>query len=258
MEDGSLSYTVGEVASLAHVSIRTLHHYDAIGLLSPSERTAAGYRVYRHEDLEQLQHILLYRELDFPLDAIGRLMLDPAFDRRAALAEQRDQLARRARHMTSIVAAIDAALEALAKGEPMNDTEMFEVFGDFDPTAYEAEVKERWGETDAYAESARRTARYTKEDRKTIKAEGGAVTAALGERLAAGANPGDADVQALVDRHRDQIDRWFYPCSIEMQVNLGELYVADPRFAATYERVQPGLATFLRDAIRIRAGLPAA
>ena len=251
------AYNVGELAALAGVSVRTLHHYDAIGLLSPSDRTTAGYRVYRHEDLEQLQQILLYRELDFPLDAIGRLMLDPHFDRRAALVAQREQLASRASRMTTILAAIDAAIDALAKGEPMSDTDMFEVFGDFDPKGHEAEVKERWGDTDAYAESARRTARYTKDDWKTIKAEGDAVTRQLGEKLAAGASAGDADVQALVDRHRDHIDRWFYPCSVEMQANLGEMYVADPRFAATYDRVQAGLAVFLRDAIRIRAGRPA-
>jgi MerR family transcriptional regulator, thiopeptide resistance regulator len=251
------AYTVGQLATLADVSIRTLHHYDAIGLLSPSERTAAGYRVYRHDDLEQLQQILLYRELNLPLDAIGRLMLDPGFDRRAALIAQRAQLAARAKRMTAVVAAIDAALDALSKGEPMHESEMFEVFGDFDPKQYEAEVTERWGDTDAYAESARRAARYTKDDWKQIKAEGEAVTAALAERLAAGARPGDADVQVLVDRHRAQIDRWFYPCSIEMQANLGEMYVADQRFAATYERVQPGLAMFLRDAIRVRAGRPA-
>jgi DNA-binding transcriptional MerR regulator len=258
MDTDGRTYTVGDLASLAHVSVRTLHHYDAIGLLSPSERTAAGYRLYRHDDLEQLQQILLYRELDFPLDAIGRLLLDPRFDRRAALAAQREQLAGRARRMTTILAAIDAALDALSKGEPMRDADMFEVFGDFDPNEYEAEVKERWGDTDAYAESARRTTRYTKDDWKAIKAESGAVTDELAARLAAGASPTDPDVQALVDRHREVIDRWFYPCSIEMQVNLGEMYVADPRFAATYERVQPGLAVFLRDAIRVRAGLPTA
>jgi len=140
----------------------------------------------------------------------------------------------------------------------MNDADMFEVFGDFDPKPYEAEVKERWGDTDAYAESARRTADYTKDDWKAIKAESGAVTDELAARLAAGASPADADVQALVDRHRGVIDRWFYPCSIEVQVDLGEMYVADPRFAATYDKVRPGLAMFLRDAIRIRAGLPAA
>jgi MerR family transcriptional regulator, thiopeptide resistance regulator len=248
------TYTIGELAELAHVSVRTLHHYDAIGLLSPSERTAAGYRVYHRADLEELQQILLYRELDFPLDAIGRLMADPLFDRRAALTAQRDQLAARTERMTTILAAIDAALDALSKGEAMNDADMFEVFGDFDPKVHEDEVKERWGDTDAYAESARRTSRYTKDDWKAIKAESGTVTDGLAARLKAGASPADEEVQNLVDEHRAVIDRWFYPCSIEMQANLGEMYVADPRFAATYERVQPGLATFLRDAIRIRAG----
>jgi MerR family transcriptional regulator, thiopeptide resistance regulator len=139
----------------------------------------------------------------------------------------------------------------------MDDAEMFEVFGDFDPKQYDAEVKERWGDTDAYKKSYKRTARYTKDDWRQIKAEGDEVTRGLADRLVAGASPSDPEVQALVDRHREQIDRWFYPCSIEMQVNLGDMYAADPRFSATYERYAPGLATFLRDAIRIRAGLPA-
>jgi hypothetical protein len=180
------------------------------------------------------------------------------FDRRAALVAQCEQLAARAGRIQTILAAIDAALDALAKGEPMNDTAMFEVFGEVDPKQDEAEVQERWGDTDAHKESTRRTARYTKEDRRTIKAEGDVVTRNLYERLVAGAKPGDPDVQALVERHRLQIDRWFYPCSMEMQVNLGDMYVTDPRFSATYDRYQPGLARFLRDAIRIRAGLPAA
>ena len=140
----------------------------------------------------------------------------------------------------------------------MNDAAMFEVFGDFDPTTHEAEVKERWGDTDAYQESARRTARYTKEDWKQIKAEGEAITRELADRMGAGGAPSDGDVQALVERHRLQIDRWFYQCSVEVQVNLGDMFVADPRFSATYDRFRPGLARFLRDAIRIRAGLPVA
>ena len=254
----SRTYTVGELADLAKVSVRTLHHYDAIGLLAPSGRTNSGYRVYSHGELEQLQQILLYRELDFSLDAIARLMLDPAFDRRAALTAQREQLAARARRMDAILGAIDAALDALSKGRAMDDTELFEVFGDFDPKQYDAEVKERWGDSDAYKESYKRTARYTKDDWKQIKVEGDEVTRGLADRLLAGASPSDADVQALVDRHREQIDRWFYPCSIEIQVNLGDMYVADPRFSATYDRYALGLARFLRDAIRVRAGLPAA
>jgi len=255
---GLAAYTVGELADLARVSIRTLHHYDAIGLLAPSRRTGSGYRLYGREELEQLQQILLYRELHFSLDAIARIMLDPTFDRRAALVAQREQLAARAVRMQAILAAIDSALDALARGEPMNETDTFEVFGDFDPKQYDAEASDRWGDTDAYTESARRTAGYTKDDWKQIKADGDAVARDLAARLAAGAAPGDADVQSLIDRHREQIARWFYPCSIEMQVNLGDMYVADTRFSATYDRYQPGLARFLRDAIRIRAGLPVA
>lgn len=160
--------------------------------------------------------------------------------------------------MGAILAAIDAALDALAKGEPMNDAALFEVFGDFDVKEHRPEARDRWGDTDAFRESARRTARYGKDDWKQIKAEGDDVARGLTERLTAGAYPGDPAVQALVDRHRAQIDRWFYPCSLEMQVNLGDLYVADARFSATYDRYQPGLARFLRDAIRIRAGVPPA
>ena len=247
------TYTVGQLADLAHVSVRTLHHYDAIGLLSPTARTGAGYRLYGHDALEQLQQILLFREHDFPLDAIARIMLDPSFDRRSALAAQREQLAARAERTTTILAAIDAALDALDRGEPMHDADMFEVFGDFDPRQYEIEVVERWGDTEPYRESARRTARYTKDDWRQIKAEGDAVVRGLADRLAADDGPADAEVQSLVDRHREQIDRWFYPCSIGMHAQLGEMYVADPRFSASFERYQPGLAEFLRDAIRIRA-----
>jgi MerR family transcriptional regulator, thiopeptide resistance regulator len=258
MDGNGRTYTVGELADLAHVSIRTLHHYDAIGLLSPAQRTASGYRLYRHDELEQLQQILLFRELGFPLDAIGRLMLDPGFDRRAALIAQREQLAGRTRRMEAILGAIDTALDALSKGTTMNDADMFEVFGDFDPIVYEAEVQERWGSTEAYAESARRTARYGKDDWKAIKAESEAIGTGLGAALAAGAAPGDSEVQALVERHRRQIDERFYPCSKEMHATLGDMYVADPRFAATYEKIQPGLARFVRDAIRINAGMPPA
>ena len=140
----------------------------------------------------------------------------------------------------------------------MNDADMLEVFGDFEPKTYEIEVKERWGDTDAYTESARRTARYTKDDWKAIKAESEAIGTGLGAALAAGAAPGDPEVLALVERARLQIDTRFYPCSKAMHATLGDMYVADPRFAATYEKIQPGLARFVRDAIRINAGLPPA
>ena len=197
--------------------MRTLHHYDEIGLLHPSERSAAGYRRYGASDLERLQLILFYRELGFGLADIGRIMRDPNFDRRTALLAQRELLARKAEQTRSMLGAIDVALAAIEKGMTMDRTEMFEAFGDFDPTQYEDEVKERWGETDAYRESARRTGRYSKEDWKRLRAESEAIEAGLA-RCWRAANPASSEAAMdLAERHRLHIDRWFYPCSHQMQ-----------------------------------------
>src|SRR3974390_712413 len=110
---------IGEVAKLAKVSVRTLHHYDAVGLLSPSGRTEAGYRLYTAPALERLQQVLFFRELGFPLAEIRRIMLDPGFDRRRALAAQRSLLTDKARRTQAMLTAIDEALDALEKGTQM-------------------------------------------------------------------------------------------------------------------------------------------
>lgn len=245
--------TVGAVARLAKVSVRTLHHYDRIGVLRPSARSTAGYRRYDTADLERLQLILFYRELGFGLADIGRIVRDPAFDRRTALAAQRELLAAKARQARDMLDAIDAALAALEKGTPMDREEMFEVFGDFDPTQYEAEVQRRWGEADAYRESARRTARYGKDDWKRMAAEGAHIEPGLAALLEAGTPADSEQAMALAEEHRLQIDRWFYPCSHQMHAGLAEMYVSDERFRQRYEAVRPGLAQYLHDAIKANA-----
>ncbi|MDA3935984.1 MAG: MerR family transcriptional regulator [Actinomycetota bacterium] len=248
-----MSYTVSQVASLASVSVRTLHHYDETGLLTPSKRSEAGYRLYNDSDLERLQQVLFFRELGFALDVIAGLMKEPGFDRESALLMQRELLSERASQLHAMIQAIDTALDAQQKGLTMSKEDMFEVFGEFDPAEHEAEVKERWGDSDAYAESTRRTKRYTKQDWLRIKEEGALVVEGLAARMDAGAGTDDTEVQRLVEEHRLQIDRNFYPCSKEMHANLGRMYVADPRFAKTYDDVRPGLAQFLCDAIQINA-----
>jgi DNA-binding transcriptional MerR regulator len=197
-----MAWTVGEVARTAKVSVRALHHYDALGLLVPSERSAAGYRLYGVEDLERLQQVLFFRELGFALEDIRGIMSDPLFDRRAALDAQRSLLAEKARRTTGMLAAIDRSLRALDEGVPMDEKEMFEVFGDFDPKDYEAEVMQRWGSTDAYSESARRAKRYTKEDWKRFRAESDANGRALVEALERGLPPGDPAVMDLAEEAR--------------------------------------------------------
>ena len=244
---------VGQVARLAHVSVRTLHHYDRIGLLRPSGRTAAGYRLYTEADLERLQTVLLYKELGFGLGEIGHLLAEPEFDRREALRAQRAQLARRSDRIDAMLTLVDKTLMAIEEGIPMERGDMFEVFGDFDPARHEAEAEERWGETEAYKESARRARRYTKDDWTRFKAESEAVNGALATLMDEGVAPDDPQAMDVVERHRLLIDAWFYPCSHEMHEQLGRMYAADARFTATYERIRPGMAMYLRDAIKANA-----
>jgi DNA-binding transcriptional MerR regulator len=241
--------TVSEVSRLAGVSVRALHHYDQIGLLVPSGRTDTGYRLYSRDDLDRLQEILLFRELEIPLEDIAALLAGGAFDRRAALELQHELLMQKAVRTEALIASVERAINAERTGVRMTREEMFEVFGDFDPSEYEDEAQERWGETDAYKESARRTARYTKADWDRWKAESqqiGTDTAAL---MDAGVPADDPRAMDLAERARLQIDTWFYPCSHEMHVNLAEMYIADPRFTATYEQIDEGMARYWHDAI---------
>jgi DNA-binding transcriptional MerR regulator len=249
MEVMTVAYTIGKVAQMARVSVRTLHHYDALGLLEPSDRSEAGYRLYTTDDLERLQQILFFRELGFALKEIRAIVRDPAFDPRRALIAQRSLLAEKARRAAAMLAAVDRALEAHEKGNHMDANEMFEVFGDFDPAEYKDEARERWGHTDAYAESVRRTATYTKVDWQQIKADEEAITAAFVDALDRQLAPADPEVQAIVDRHWQHLARWFYTPSLEMYGGLGDMYVNDPRFARNMDRARDGLAAYRRDAM---------
>ena len=247
------SLTVGAAARLAGVTVRTLHHYHEIGLLAPSDRSDAGYRRYADGDLERLQRILFYRELGFGLDEIKEVMTDGGTDASAHLRRQHAMLRDRMRRLERMVAAVEKALEAHTMGINLTPEERFEVFGDFEPDQYAAEVEERWGDTDAYRESARRTRGYTKDDWQRIKAEGQAAVQRLVTAMQAGKPADSEEAMEGAELHRLQIDRNFYPCSYQMQVGLAEMYLADPRFTATYEKIAPGLAQYVHDAIKANA-----
>jgi MerR family transcriptional regulator, thiopeptide resistance regulator len=148
------------------------------------------------------------------------------------------------------VALVDRTIANLERGETMTPEEMFD---GFDASQHEEEARARWGATDSYAESARRTARYTKEDWATIRAEADALTRAFAEALDRGTPPGDAAAMDVAERHRLHIDRWFYPCPPPMHAGLGEMYAADPRFSANFDKVRPGLSAYVRDAIGANA-----
>jgi DNA-binding transcriptional MerR regulator len=246
-----MPYTVKSVAKLAGVSVRTLHHYDAIGLLRPAALSEAGYRHYSEADLERLQQILFFRELEFSLQEIKQILERPDFDRREALLTHRKLLMEKQNRLQAILQSVDQTLDAMERGEEMEKEAMFEVFNDPKLKEYQEEARQRWGGSDAYAESERRTRGYSKQDWMAIKEEMGAVTTGIASVM--GQDPGSPEVQEKVGAWFDLINQRFYTCTPEIFRGLGEMYVADPRFTATYENVKPGLAEFLRDAMGIYA-----
>ncbi|MEV8316088.1 MerR family transcriptional regulator [Streptomyces sp. NPDC059900] len=248
-----MSYSVGQIAGFAGVTVRTLHHYDEIGLLVPGGRSHAGHRRYSDADLDRLQQILFYRELGFPLDEVAALLDDPDADPREHLRRQHALLTGRITRLQEMAAAIETAMEAKKMGINLTPEEKFEVFGDHDPEQYADEVERRWGHTDAYKESQRKAASYTKEDWKRINDELNAVHARMGDLLAAGLPADSGEAMDVAEEHRRFITRSHYACSHEFHTCLGEMYVADERFEAVYEAIRPGLAVYMRDAILANA-----
>jgi MerR family transcriptional regulator, thiopeptide resistance regulator len=212
-------WTVSQVARMAHVTVRTLHHYDDIGLLVPSARSRAGYRLYGEDDLERLHRVLVYRELGFPLEGIAGLLDRPTLDHRSALLAQRELLDRKKRKTEAVIRAVDRMLNAMERGQKMSRKELdegFDALADDAPEdvraqqeKYGKEVAQRWGDTDAYKESARRTKKYRKEDWAQIKAENEAIESDMATLLDAGKDPAGDEAMAVAERHRQHISRWF-------------------------------------------------
>ncbi|GAB7031906.1 MerR family transcriptional regulator [Streptomyces sp. NPDC021749] len=248
-----MSYSVGQVAAFAGVTVRTLHHYDEIGLLHPGERNHAGHRRYGDDDLDRLQQILFYRELGFPLDEVAALLDDPGADPQEHLRRQHGLLTARIGKLQEMAEAVEHAMEARRMNVRLTPEEKFEVFGDFDPDAYAAEAEERWGGTDSYQESQRRTAAYTKEDWKRLTAEFDGLHRRMADLLAEGVPADSEAAMDVAEEHRRFIGRSYYECSHETHTGLGEMYVADERFTATYEAIRPGLAVYMRDAMLANA-----
>jgi DNA-binding transcriptional MerR regulator len=245
----SQHYAVGEVARFAGITVRTLHHYDDIELLRPSVRTPSGHRQYDEDDLARLQQILGYRELGFPLDRIAGILDDPARQRVDHLRAQHALLVERIARLGAQVSAIEKTMEAEDMGIRLSPEERFEVFGDYDPNEHADEAESRWGETDAYRESARRTSSYTKDDWKRMRDEMAEIERQFLAAMRGGGPANGAAATDAAEAHRLNISRWFYDCDHQMHQALGDMYVEDPRFAAHYEALAPGLAVFIRESI---------
>jgi MerR family transcriptional regulator, thiopeptide resistance regulator len=244
-----VSCTVSRLARVAGVSVRTLHHYDRIGLLKPTARSEAGYRLYGEGDLLRLQQILFYRELDVPLARIREILDEPAFDLVAALGSHRAVLEERARRIAALIRTIDRTTARLqGERQMLGDEELYEGFPKDKVEAWKDEARERWGE--AYEETTMRVRSWSREKLAAVKAEGERIGRDLGAAMDRG--PSDARVQALIGAFHQHL-RHFYEPTPEVLAGLGRLYVDHPDFRERYEAIRPGLAEFLREAMAVYA-----
>jgi DNA-binding transcriptional MerR regulator len=241
--------TVGAVAGLTGVSVRTLHHYDHIGLVVPSIRTAAGYRGYTDADIERLHLVLVYRSVGLRLEEIRTLLDDPDADVVAHLQRQLELLRSHADRLHHTITAVEELMNAHRRGVQLTAEEQIEIFGTTAHSeTYAAEAEQRWGTTEAWRQSQRRTAAMTKQDWIDLKAEGDALLADLAAAKRAGVAPGSPAADALAARHRASIER-FYDCDAAMHRGLVEMYLADDRFTRYYDDAEPGLAQYLYDVV---------
>jgi DNA-binding transcriptional MerR regulator len=248
-----MSYPVGKVAGLAGITVRTLHHYDEIGLLSPSGRSPAGYRSYSDADLDRLQRILYYRELGFSLDVIATVVADPGTDAQSHLKRQRELLTERIEQLKRMVASVERAMEANAMGNALTPEEKFEVFGEFsEPEGYAEQAVKRWGDTAEWTAAQAVPASLSKQD--WVDAEAG--RREWVRRLTAVLDSGEAadslTSMDLAEEHRAMLGRFMGECGYEMQRNVAEVYVTEPvqlSFLVRESEQRPGMAEFIRDAV---------
>lgn len=250
-----MGYTVGELAKLSGVSTRTLRYYDQMGLLTPERVCENGYRVYERAQVDRLQQILFYRELGVALKAIDDMLNVPQFDRAAALESHLAALCRKREHLDRLIETVTKTI-AEAKGERrMSDGEKFEGFRDKlmadNEARYGKELRERYGEATVNASHAKGR-RMSEETFKRAEALRARIDETLAQAFAQG-DPAGALAQRACALHKEWLCL-FWPDGMytkQAHRGLGEMYVADERFTAYYDRIAVGCAAFLRDALNV-------
>lgn len=245
--------TVKQLAKVSGVSVRTLHHYHAIGLLVPAEVGGNGYRYYGRAELLRLQQILFFRELGFELARIASVLDDPAFDLKAALLEHRATFEDRLGQLHRLIRTIDRTVATLDEDTSMKDDALFDGFDAKKQAAYEAEVKQRFGAPAARViDHAKATmATWTPDDKAGFLDELREVEAGLADAMGADAPLDGARVLALLERHRAWVGRsWPRPPDAAAYAGLADFYTGHPDFRARYEAIRPGFADWLAEAMR--------
>jgi len=236
-----LKMQIKDFAEFTGVSVRTLHYYDEIGLLTPANVDRhTGYRYYDETSLLRMQEILFYRELDFSLKSIREILSSPDYDKEKALRQQKKLLILKKQRLEKLISAIDGAV----KGE-----NVMHAFDNSEFEAYKAEAQEKWGKTDAYREYAERTKHHSRDTWANLAGEMDAILAEFAVCMKDGAKPDSSEAQALVKKLQSHISGNYYLCTDEILAGLGQMYVADERFRRNIDKHAAGTAAFIGKAI---------
>lgn len=246
-----MNYTIHQLAKAASISVRTLHHYDAIGLLCPKRNPKNEYRIYDEKDLLVLQQILFFRELDFPLDDITKIITSQDFDIATALKDHKKMILIKKRRIDELLVTIDKTIKKVTKQTPMDDKELYKGFSKEELEAWNKEAKKRWGDTDQYKESVGKYESLTEAEKAKLYKDGEALMQDFVANMHK--DPGSPEVQALVQRHYDSL-RFFYEPTLKMYRGLADMYIGyqdDKRFRQYFEKYHKDLPEFMRGAIHI-------
>jgi len=240
--------TVGRAAAEIGVSVRTLHHWDEIGVAQPSGRNESGYRSYLPVDIARLRRVVLLRDLGVPLARIPTLLTAPAAERRAELTQRRHELDDTIKRLEAVARSVDRLLEADEVGVLVPEEQRQAVFGDdWNPTMAET-ARARWGDSAQWAEYAERSATRTPDDWRVLVGPMRDLVDELAEAERAGVAAGSATADTFAERHRAALSEYFH-CTPSMHVIIGRLALTEPGMADTYDRIEPGLAAWLSHVI---------
>ena len=245
MDNGNQRYSVKTLAKVAGVSVRTLHHYDEIGLLSPAERSDKGYRYYQKAELFRLQQIMFYKTLGYELAEVKGILDKEDFDLITSLRYQREELMKKSKNLNQLITTIDKTINELKNKEGMiTDQEMYEGFSAEEAKSMQKEARLRWGdEVDSVHQNIRQMG---KQGWKDTKQEAEEINLWLANLIHKPVN--DIEVQKVINLHFQHMNK-FYEVSEERYRGLANMYVEDERFKTYYEKVKPGLASFLKKGI---------
>lgn len=242
-----IMYTVRQLAKLAGVTRRTLHYYDEIGLLKPSRNNVNGYRYYGEEALIRLQQIMLYRELDMPLDQIREIFNQPDFDVLVALEHHKSALRKRIYHLENVITTVEDTIDHLKGKREMSKKQLFDVFNEEQISEYEKEAMQIYDPATVKA-SYQKWNNYSRAEKEKIGEEGNAIYLDIVAAMPKGA--GSPEVQACIARWHRHMENFWSPDKDQL-VGLADHYSADVRFKKNFDKIHPQLAAFMAEAVRI-------